>query len=58
MELGGFPIEKIETPSFGPSEAIGILAAIIILLVAFGSVIAMGLPIVTALFGIGVGARR
>src|SRR5207248_3041471 len=37
------------------SEAIGILAAVIILLVAFGSVIAMGLPIVTALFGIGIG---
>ena len=28
---------------------------IIILLVAFGSVIAMGLPILTALFGIGIG---
>ncbi len=38
-----------------PAKGIGILAAIIILLVAFGSLIAMGLPIVTALFGIGVG---
>ena len=54
VELGGFPIEKIETPSFGPSEAIGILAAIVILLVAFGSVIAMGLPILTALLGVGI----
>src|SRR5215218_2219660 len=37
------------------SELIGIGAAIIILLVAFGSLLAMGLPILTALFGIGSG---
>jgi RND superfamily putative drug exporter len=37
------------------SELIGIAAAIIILLVAFGSLLAMGLPIITALFGIGCG---
>ena len=46
---------KVQTVPFGPSEGVGILAAIIILLLAFGSVIAMGLPIVTALFGIGIG---
>src|SRR4051794_28315360 len=40
----------------GASEAIGLLAAMIILLLAFGSVLAMGLPIGTALFGIGTGA--
>jgi len=39
----------------GTSEAIGLAAAMIILLVAFGSVLAMGLPIGTALFGIGTG---
>ena len=37
------------------SEAIGIVAAIFILLLAFGSLLAMGLPIMTALFGIGIG---
>ena len=37
------------------SEAIGIAAAILILLLAFGSLLAMGLPIMTALFGIGIG---
>ena len=42
-----------KTPS---SELIGIGVAIIVLLVAFGSVVAMGLPIVTALMGIFVGA--
>jgi RND superfamily putative drug exporter len=38
------------------SELIGIGVAIIVLLVAFGSVVAMGLPIFTALMGIFVGA--
>ena len=38
-----------------PSEFIGVAGAIIILLIAFGSLFAMGLPIVTALFGIGCG---
>jgi putative drug exporter of the RND superfamily len=36
------------------TEAIGILAACIVLLLAFGSVVAMGLPIGTALIGLGV----
>ena len=35
---------------------LGVLAAMIILVLAFGSVLAMGLPIGTALFGLGVGA--
>jgi RND superfamily putative drug exporter len=38
------------------SELIGIAVAIIVLLIAFGSVVAMGLPIVTALMGVFVGA--
>ena len=38
------------------SELIGIGVAIIVLLVAFGSVVAMGLPIFTAIMGIFVGA--
>ena len=42
-------------PLNGVTEAIGLLAAMVILLIAFGSVIAMGLPIGTALFGIGTG---
>jgi putative drug exporter of the RND superfamily len=56
VELGGGTIAKGETAELGTSEIIGIFAAIIILLVAFGSVIAMGLPILTALFGIAVAA--
>jgi len=38
------------------SELIGVGVAMIVLLVAFGSVVAMGLPIATALLGIFVGA--
>ena len=38
------------------SELIGVGIAIVVLLIAFGSVVAMGLPIVTALMGIFVGA--
>ncbi|HSP55899.1 MAG TPA: MMPL family transporter [Dehalococcoidia bacterium] len=53
IELGGDIFA--ENPSFS-SEYVGIIAAVIILLIAFGSVIAMGLPIITALFGIGIGA--
>ncbi|MEM9467203.1 MAG: MMPL family transporter [Actinomycetota bacterium] len=47
-----FTFEEAET---GTGEMIGIIAAVIILLVAFGSVIAMGLPIGTALFGLALG---
>jgi RND superfamily putative drug exporter len=49
VQLGGAPIQKTENPTFGTSEAAGILAAVVILLLAFGSVIAMALPIVTAI---------
>ncbi len=34
---------------------IGLLAAVVILLLTFGSVVAMGLPLLTALFALGVG---
>jgi len=44
----------VEQVSFS-SEGIGFLAAMVILLFAFGSVLAMGLPLMTAAFGIGSG---
>jgi putative drug exporter of the RND superfamily len=55
VELGGQAIEATEQAGFGISTAVGLLAAIVILLLTFGSVVAMGLPIVTALFGLGTG---
>ena len=55
VELGGQAIETTEQAGFGLSTAVGLLAAIVVLLLTFGSLIAMGLPIVTALFGLGTG---
>ncbi len=55
VQMGGQPVEEAKEESGDSSFAIGLLAAIIILLLAFGSVVAMGLPIVTALFSLGVG---
>jgi putative drug exporter of the RND superfamily len=55
VELGGQAIEATQQPGFGISLAVGLLAAIVVLLLTFGSVIAMGLPILTALFGLGTG---
>jgi putative drug exporter of the RND superfamily len=55
VALGGAPVSAVVSPSPGPSEGIGIGAAIVIMLVAFGSVVAMGLPILTALAGVGAG---
>ncbi len=55
VALGGQAIEHAEKPSLGSATAVGLLAAMIALLITFGSLIAMGLPIVTALLGLGVG---
>ena len=52
VELGGVSFAEFEAPS---SEALGVAFAIFILIVAFGSVLAMGLPIGVALAGIGAG---
>jgi putative drug exporter of the RND superfamily len=55
VELGGPLVSFAETEGPGGSEGVGLLAAVVVLLVTFGSVIAMGLPVLTALFGLGVG---
>jgi putative drug exporter of the RND superfamily len=52
IELGGPPIRNAQ--GGGSPEAVGLIAAVIILLVAFGSVVAVGLPIAVALFGLGL----
>ena len=53
IELGGQAFAEFEVPS---SEALGVGFAIVILIVAFGSVLAMGLPIGVALAGIVTGS--
>jgi RND superfamily putative drug exporter len=52
VELGGQMFSSQEPPK---SEVIGVIGAMFILLIAFGSLLAMGLPIGTALVGIGIG---
>jgi len=52
VERGGMAFGEFENPS---SEALGLAFAIVILILAFGSVLAMGLPVGVALFGIGIG---
>nr|MSZ90107.1 MMPL family transporter [Actinomycetota bacterium] len=55
VEFGGELTHFVEQPSPSGSEVIGLFAAMVILLFAFGSIIAMGLPIAMALFGLGAG---
>jgi RND superfamily putative drug exporter len=55
FDLGGDVVDQAETPYGGSSDGIGIAAAAIVLLIAFGSFLAMGLPVLTAVFGIGSG---
>ena len=52
MELGGdLPSEAVQ-PEFGGQEFVGLIVAAIVLLFAFGSIVAMGLPIGIALVGL------
>ena len=53
VELGGDAIEQTVSPSVGAATAIAIGAAMVVLLLSFGSLLAMTLPILTALFGLG-----
>ena len=55
VALGGAPVEQVVSAAPGSSVTIGLLAAVVVMLLAFGSVVAMGLPILTALVGIGIG---
>jgi RND superfamily putative drug exporter len=52
VEVGGPVAALSETAPFG-TEGIGFIAAAIILLFTFGSAVAMGLPLITAVFGLG-----
>ncbi len=56
---GGVEVEFADyafaTGSAPASEIFGLIAAVVILLIAFGSVVAMGLPLLTAIVGIAIG---
>ena len=53
VELGGAALGEFEEPS---TEALGLAFAVVILVLAFGSVLAMGLPVGVALSGILAGS--
>jgi RND superfamily putative drug exporter len=55
VEAGGELHFTYAEASAGARELIGIGAAMVVLLLAFGSVVAMGLPIGIAVFGLGLG---
>jgi putative drug exporter of the RND superfamily len=55
VELGGPAIENAQRTAIGSSMIVGLGAAVVVLLLSFGSLLAMGLPIVTALCGLGTG---
>jgi RND superfamily putative drug exporter len=55
VELGGNDIEGTEQSGTGSSEGFGFLAALVVLLLAFGSLVGALLPVVVAIFGLGVG---
>src|SRR5215211_6410195 len=52
VAAGGYVGQELSKPDTGASDKIGIAAAMVILLLVFGSAVAMGLPIVTAVLGL------
>jgi putative drug exporter of the RND superfamily len=55
IEQGGPVVEQHEAEEPGGETFVALFAAAIVLLIAFGSVIAMGLPLITALAGLAAG---
>jgi RND superfamily putative drug exporter len=52
IAAGGQVIENAEGFSVGPATEIGVIAALVILLITFGSLLAAGMPLLTAGFGL------
>jgi RND superfamily putative drug exporter len=55
LAAGGQVIENAEGFSVGPATAVGVLAALVILLMTFGTLLAAGLPLITAGAGLVTG---
>lgn len=53
VQIGGDAL--MATPATGSGEIIGIAIAAVVLVITFGSLIAAGLPLLTALIGVGIG---
>ncbi|MFF3347517.1 MMPL family transporter [Streptomyces sp. NPDC002779] len=53
VEIGGDALQA--TPETGSTEIIGIAVAAVVLVITLGSLVAAGLPLLTALIGVGIG---
>ncbi|MFJ5995959.1 MMPL family transporter [Streptomyces sp. NPDC092370] len=53
VEIGGDALQAV--PHTGSSEIIGIAVAAVVLVITFGSLVTAGLPLLTALIGVGIG---
>ncbi|MFD3734647.1 MMPL family transporter [Streptomyces sp. NPDC058632] len=53
VEIGGDALQTV--PATGAAEIIGIGVAAVVLVITFGSLVAAGLPLLTALIGVGIG---
>ncbi|MGW1542601.1 MMPL family transporter [Streptomyces sp. NPDC002309] len=53
VEVGGDALQT--TPETGSTEIIGIAIAAVVLVITFGSLLAAGLPLLTAIIGVGIG---
>lgn len=53
VEVGGDALRA--TPGAGATEVIGVLVAALVLVITLGSLVAAGLPLLTAIAGVGVG---
>jgi putative drug exporter of the RND superfamily len=54
IELGGSLIQQAQEQA--PPELVGLIGGALVLLIAFGSVVAAGLPLLIAVFGLGISA--
>jgi putative drug exporter of the RND superfamily len=52
VSFAGYVGQKVSKPETHSSEVVGLAMAVIVLLLTFGTVVAMGLPIVTAIVGL------
>ncbi len=55
VAMTGNAVDQVNQTKASSSEGIGVLAAAVVLFLAFGSLFAMILPILTAIFGLGAG---
>ncbi|AXT86656.1 hypothetical protein C6I20_16780 [Aeromicrobium sp. A1-2] len=53
VAIGGDAVQEV--PETGAAEGLGVLVAIVVLIITFGSLLVAGMPLLTALIGVGIG---